>query len=74
MGGAMGVEYLAPEFFPQTCAIHTCRCGRSASVHGRHADELPEGWALMDGETEICAECVEARAETPAAADREPPA
>lgn len=52
----VGVDYEVPEFFPQTVGLYVCACGRAATEHGRHADELPPGWERQ-GDAVLCAEC-----------------
>lgn len=59
----MGVAYSSPDFFPQTCVLYVCRCGRRATEHGRHTDESPPGWVHRDDEDVVCPTCAEACAE-----------
>jgi hypothetical protein len=53
----VGVDYETPEFFPQTVGLYICACGRAATEHGRHADELPPGWERHGDDAVVCAEC-----------------
>ena len=62
----MTVQYGAPEFFPQTVALYVCLCGRSVTEHGRHADDLPEGWERRNDDLVVCAECAHAATEVSA--------
>jgi hypothetical protein len=42
---SMSVEYGSAESMPYVCAVFVCReCGRTATRHGRHVEELPAGW------------------------------
>jgi hypothetical protein len=46
----MTLAYGTPEALPYVCALYTCRCGRSAELHGRHVAGAPRDWVVVAGD------------------------